>query len=379
MDGEEMSGVKHALVVGGGIGGMSAAICLRRLGIDVQLVDLDPEWRVYGAGITITGPTLRAFRELGILDEIAAQAYTGHGIQICDVLGRPLRVVATPVVGDGNLPGSGGVMRPVLHAVLSRRTLDSGARVNLGVTVESLEQDGEGVSVRFSDGRTGRYDLVIGADGIFSRIRTLIFPGAPAPAFTGQCAWRLVVPRAPGIDRRHFFLGGPVKVGLNPVSDSEMYMFLLEPLAEPNRIEERGLAPGLAALMQGYGGILAEIREQLDDTSRIVRRPLEGFLLPAPWYRGRVVLIGDAAHPTTPQLASGAGMAVEDALVLATELEAAQAVAQALQRFMRRRYERCRLVVENSLEIGRLEQAKAPVERQAALVEESLAVLAQPI
>ncbi|VCU68719.1 FAD-dependent urate hydroxylase [Pigmentiphaga humi] len=374
-----MSRIKHALVVGGGIGGMSAAICLRRRGIDVRLVDLDPDWRVYGAGITITGPTLRAFRELGILDEIAAQAYTGHGIQICDMLGTPLKVVPTPVVGDGDLPGSGGVMRPALHAVLSRRTLESGARVSLGVTVDGLEQDGGGVAVRFSDGTSGRYDLVIGADGIFSRIRTLIFPGAPRPVFTGQCAWRLVVPRAPGIDRRHFFLGGPVKLGLNPVSDSEMYMFLLEPLAEPNRIEECDLHRGLAALMQGYGGVLEEIRGQLDEVSRIVRRPLEGFLLPAPWHAGRVVLIGDAAHPTTPQLASGAGMAVEDALVLAEELDQAESVAQALHRFMQRRYERCRLVVENSLRIGCLEQAKAPIEQQAALVETSLAALAQPI
>jgi len=374
-----MSSIGKVLVVGGGIGGMSAAICLRRSDVEVHLIDLDPEWRVYGAGITLTGPTLRAFRALGVFDELASQAYTGHGIQVCNMAGDRLKVVPTPVVGDPDLPGSCGVLRPVLHAILARRTLDSGTHVRLGVTVDSLAQNEGDVTVRFSDGMEDRYDLVIGADGIFSRTRTLIFPDAPGPEFTGQCAWRLVIPRAPGIDRRHFFLGGPVKVGLNPVSASEMYMFLLEALPAPNRIEDADLHLRLAELMQGYGGVLATIREQLNESSRIVRRPLEGFLLPAPWFSGRVVLIGDAAHPTTPQLASGAGMAIEDALVLSEELARQGEVPRALERFMERRYARCRLVVENSLQIGRLEQQRAPIEAQAALVEESLAVLAEPI
>jgi 2-polyprenyl-6-methoxyphenol hydroxylase-like FAD-dependent oxidoreductase len=368
-----------ALVVGGGIGGMTAAISLRRIGLEVDLIDLDPQWRVYGAGITITGATLRAFKALGILDPIVASAYAGDGIQVCDVAGHRLARVPTPLVADSDVPGSGGIMRPLLHKILSERTLAAGTSVRLGLTVDELRSDAEGVDVRFSDGTAGRYDFVVGADGVFSRVRTLLFPQSPKPQYTGQCVWRLVAPRPPEIDRRHYFLGGPVKVGLTPVSREEMYMFLLETTERRPVVPDDHLPVQLARLMEGYGGVLSDIRATLGEQSRIVLRPLEGFLLPKPWHLGRCMLIGDAAHPTTPQLASGAGMAVEDALVLADEIARQPSVEHAFAGFMARRYERCRLVVENSLEIGRREQQRAPIEAQTRLVEESLRVLAQPI
>lgn len=128
-------------------------------------------------------------------------------------------------------------------------------------------------------------------------------------------------------------------------------------------------------------GPVAEVRDSLDPEALIVFRPLEGFLLPAPWHSpvARTLLIGDAAHPTTPQLASGAGMAIEDALVLAEELACARSVPDALHAFMQRRWDRCRLVVENSLQLGRLEQQRAPIQTQTALVDESLRILSEPI
>lgn len=374
-----MTVVRNALVVGGGIGGMSTAITLRRLGIDVDLIDLDPHWRVYGAGITITSPTLRAFKAIGILEDVVASAYTGDGIQVCDMQGRRLRVVPTPTVVDSNVPGCGGIMRPLLHRLLSELTIDLGTRVRLGMTVDSIEPGPDRARVRLSDGSEADYDLLVGADGVFSRVRQLLFPAAPHPVYTGQCVWRIVAPRPAEIDRRHFFLGGPCKVGLTPVSREQMYMFLLETTPRRGVLPEAALQSQLRALLQGYGGVLESIRESLDVNSQIVLRPLEGFLLPRPWQKGRCILIGDAAHPTTPQLASGAGMAVEDALVLGEEIAGAETVAAALDRFMARRFDRCRLVVENSLEIGRREQARAPAEAQTALVEESLRTLAQPI
>jgi len=137
----------------------------------------------------------------------------------------------------------------------------------------------------------------------------------------------------------------------------------------------------LAQRLASYGGILAEIRDSLGakDNQAINFRPLEAFILPAPWYQGRVLLIGDSAHPTTPQLASGAGMGIEDALVLAEELGRGGAVAEVFERFMQRREGRCRLVTECSMELGRLEQARAPVEEQTNVVERALLTLSQPI
>lgn len=358
---------------------MSAALELNRAGLEVDLIDLDPHWRVYGAGITITGPTLRAFHDLGILESVVAHAYTGNGIQICNVEGEPMGLVPTPSVGGPDLPGCGGIMRPVLHRILAERVKSRAIRVKLGITVDALQSREDRADVRFSDGGSGAYDMVIGADGLFSRVRSLILPDAPQPEYTGQTCWRLVAPRPQSIERRTFFLGGKAKVGLSPVSRDEMYMFLLQTTPRPPHIPDDVLPQKLADLLEGYGGPLQDIRKNLSAESRIIARPLEAFFLPKPWHVGRCLLIGDAAHPTTPQLASGAGMAVEDALVLGGEVTAHAAVEDVFEGFMRRRYERCRLVVENSIEIGRREQCSAPASDQTRLVEESLIALAEPI
>lgn len=277
-----------------------------------------------------------------------------------------------------SIPGSGGVLRPVLHRILSSRTIESGAHVRLGVTVKRLDESPQGTNALFSDGIQKKYDLVIGADGIGSRVRQIIMPECGTPFFTGQNAWRLVAPRFDHIDCRHYFLGGPVKVGLSPVSDDLMYRFLLQNAPVGQRIKDADLHEELRRLLQPYGGVIGELRDQLNPDSSIIMRPLQGLIVPTPWYRGRVLLIGDAAHPTTPQLASGAGMAVEDGLVIAQEIAAGGSLESIFARFMARRYERCRMVVDNSLEIGRREQARAPVSTQTELVELTLRRLAQP-
>jgi 2-polyprenyl-6-methoxyphenol hydroxylase-like FAD-dependent oxidoreductase len=366
------------LVIGAGIGGMSAGIALARRGTTVELIDIDPLWRVYGAGITIAGPTLRAFRDLGIYDEVAQRGYVGHGIRVCSVGGDPLWDVATPMPEDARVEGCGGIMRPVLHSILSEEVREAGIPVRLGLSVDRLAQDAEGVDVAFSDGTTKRFDLVVGADGIFSRTRKQIIPDAPEPEYTGQSVWRILTDRPSAIDRRHYFLGGPAKVGFTPVSATQMYLFVAERTVREARGADQ-LHEELVELLADYGGIVAKIRDSITPQTEIVFRPLEIFRLPAPWHVGRVALIGDAAHPTTPQLASGAGIAVEDALVLADEIDRHAEVTDALAAFSSRREERCRLVVEGSIEIGRLEQAGAPPQEQTAIVEAALAKLAEPI
>lgn len=372
------TGLLKVLIVGGGIGGMSTALSLRGIGANVELIDIDPRWGVSGAGITITGPTLRAFKALGVVEEILEEAYTGEGIRVCDVQGNTLKILETPMDPEAGVPGSGGATRPGLHRILSKRVHAGGTQVRLGITVDAFRQGPDGVEVSFSNGDKDRYDLVIGADGVNSKVRQLIMPEAPKPEYTGQSVWRVTIPRPAEIDRRTYFLGGPLKVGFTPVSKTEMYMFANEKTPKVFRAHE-GLHVELARRLEGYGGYVAKVRDGLNEKSDIVFRPLEAFYLPAPWYRGRVLLIGDAAHPTTPQLASGAGIAVEDALVLAEELARASEVPQALEAFMSRRVERCRLVVESSIEIGRLEQERAPAEQQTAVVQKALRKLMEPI
>ena len=371
--------VKRALVVGGSVAGMSASLSLARAGIAVDLVERDAEWGVTGAGITITRPSLRAFARLGILERLRDEGHLHEGVLVHDAQGRYLQQVVSPPLVDADVPGAGGILRPVLHRILADATRAAGVTVRTGLTVSSLAQDPDGADLVFADGSAGRYDMVVGADGLFSQMRGLVFPDASPPRFTGQACWRLMLPRPDSVSQRHFFLGGPVKVGLTPVSKDEMYLFLLEhvphnPWREPDTQHRL-----LAQLLEGYGGVLAEVRAQLGPDSRIVYRPLEAHLLRHDWHAGRVLLLGDAAHATTPQLASGAGMAAEDGLVLADELQRRDTLAGAYAGFMGRRYPRCRLVVENSLRIGELEVAAAPPQEQAAVVAQSLEVLARPI
>lgn len=369
------------LIIGGGFSGMSAAIALRRSGHEVDLVEIDPGWRSYGAGISLGGATLRAFRTLGILDEFLKHGHAADGVDIHLPHGPKIASLSTPRLAGADVPGGGAVMRPILAAILADATRASGTVVHLGCSFESMVQDAEGVEVVFTDGRRGRYDLVVGADGLYSRVRECLFPGAAAPRYVGQAVWRAVLARPPEVLTATMWVGPRIKVGVNPVSREQMYLFVTEDRAVNERIEPAQFAPLLRGLLGGFpAALVQQMREQLtDDNAQIVFRPLEDLLLPQPWHRGRVQLIGDAAHATTPHLASGACIGIEDALVLAEELQRHGAVAPACAAFEARRWERCRMVVQNSARLCEIEITGGDKEEHSRVMRESLIALAQPI
>lgn len=369
--------IEKVLVVGGGIGGMSAALSLARNGVSVTLIDNDPSWRVYGAGITITGMSLRAFDDLGILEDIRTRGFIHTGMRAMRFDGE--RIPGPPPAPSGAPPiqCGGGIMRPVLHDILSTRVRAAGIKVRLGLTVETLDQVDEGVDVVLTDGTTERYDLVVGADGIFSKMRTMILPDAPKPQLTGQGCWRIVAERPASVDRAEIYFGGPLKVGMSPISQDQMYMFLLEHVPGNPWFPPETHVAHLSKLMEPFGGHVKAVREGLGEQSQIVYRPLEWLLVPDPWYSGRVVLIGDAAHATTPHMASGAGVAVEDGLVLAEELAKTDDVATALHGFMERRFDRARMVVETSVRQGELEMAGTERQQQTNILATATKALAE--
>jgi 2-polyprenyl-6-methoxyphenol hydroxylase-like FAD-dependent oxidoreductase len=371
-----MAQIKKTLIIGGGFSGMAAAIELRKLGIAVDLVDIDKSWRSYGAGITVSGPTLRAFGALGVLPRVLAQGYCADDCDICGADGRALTRIPTPRIAGPEVPGGGGIMRPVLAGILAETTRASGTSVRLGCTFTTLEQLDDAVSVTFTDGTSGQYDLVVGADGLYSAVRAAVMSRAPRPRYTGQGVWRAVVPRPVTLERPVMFMGAHHKAGLNPVSQREMYLYLTEDRPTNERVPGEQLVPQLSALLVEFtASLIQQVRASLNAQSQIIYRPLEALLLPLPWAQGRVVLIGDAAHATTPHLASGAGIGIEDALVLAQELHATADILTALQAFQERRFERCRLVVQNSLRLGEIERTGGSPSEHSELMRSSMAAL----
>ena len=348
--------------MGGGVAGMCAAIALGRSGRSVRLIDADPEWRALGAGMTLNGGALRAFHQLGLLDEVASKGACGGAATMCRADGAVI-FAAPPVSPFGpGVPGVGGIMRPALHGILQRHTRAAGVEVGLGQRLVGLQQGSGGVTAEFADGSRATFDLLVGADGINSTVRSIVFPDAPLPAFTGQGCWRAVVSRPAEVTGPVMFFGRQ-KCGLNPVSKDQMYLFLLQNVKDNRWLPEDEWPQLLRAELEEFTApMLRRVSDEIDNASLIVYRPLEAGLVPSPWFRGRVLMIGDAAHATTPHSAYGAALAIEDAVVLAEELDAGGGLDRSLDRFMARRYERCRAVVEGSVLQGELEQRGASME-----------------
>jgi len=252
------------------------------------------------------------------------------------------------------------------------------SKTNLGVTVETLDDDGRKVAVTFSDGRTGSYDLVIGADGVYSQIRSMILPDAEKPQFTGQSVWRYNLPRPAELDALQAY-NGPTGVGLVPMSDDVMYMFATTPEPDNPRFPKEGLAARMRERLVNCAPAIRELAEQITDDAGVVYRPLEGMLVTGPWSKGRVVLLGDAVHATTPHLGQGAGMAVEDAIVLAEELGRHDDVEAACLSYRTRRYERCSYIVNSSLGICYGQLGKGPLVDMQQATAEMFETVAKPL
>lgn len=365
------------LVVGGGIGGLSAAIALRRKGHEVTLIERDPEWSVYGVGIIQQSNVVRAMDQLGVLDAFLNAASGFDAVEIFAPDGTRVARIPTPRLVEGK-PANVGISRRALQKVLADKAKALGTVVRLGLAADRIDDEGTKVQVTFSDGTSGAFDAVIGADGVSSQTRGLILPEAETPQFTGQAVWRYNFPRAPGLDALQVY-NGPTGVGLVPMSEDLMYMYLTTP--EPGN--PRYPAPGLAAAMRGKlaqcAPAIRELGEKIIDDAGVVYRPLEAMLVTGAWSRGRVGLLGDAVHATTPHLGQGAGMAIEDAIVLAEELGRHDDVVVALQAYRDRRFGRCAYVVNASLAIchGQLGIA-APVDNHRA-TGEMFAEVSKPI
>ncbi|HMP57526.1 MAG TPA: FAD-dependent monooxygenase, partial [Novosphingobium sp.] len=244
------------------------------------------------------------------------------------------------------------------HDILTEAAQASGASIRLGTTAHSLVDRGDCVEATFSDGTSAAYDLVLGYDGAFSTTRTQLLGEAAVPAFTGQGVWRYNFPRPASVDTGMVFFGPDTKVGLVPLADDLMYMFVVSAEKDNRWYDGPALADEMRARLAAYGGLVGQLRDQITDPAGVVYRPMINLLVDRPWHRGRILLLGDAAHVTTPHLAQGAAMAVEDAVLIAELLGQDRDLDSILAEFMDRRFDRVKLVVDASTQIAAWEMAE---------------------
>ncbi|MEO9633383.1 MAG: FAD-dependent oxidoreductase [Parasphingorhabdus sp.] len=367
----------NILVIGGGIGGLTSAIALRGKGHRVTVIEKDPEWAVYGVGIIQQSNVIRAMDELDLLDDYLAAGVPFDNVAIHTPEGIKVAEVPAPRLVEG-YPANVGIGRPALHKVLGDRTISSGADVRLGVVADTIEDQGDYVRVGFSDGKIEEFDIVIGADGVYSDTRQMIMPDAEKPEFTGQAVWRYNFERPRDLNSLHAY-NGPIGIGLVPISNELMYMYVTTP--EPGKpfYEKSGIAQSMKDKLSAAPPQIQELAARITDDEGVVYRPMDQMMLYGNWHSGRVVLLGDSVHATTPHLGQGAGMAIEDSLVLAEEVSSHDTPSEAFKAYRDRRFERCKYIVEKSLAICHGQIGKGPLVDQAAATGEMFGVVSQPI
>lgn len=359
---------------------MTAAIALAGLGVECEIAEIATDWRPAGIGLGLQSPALRALKSLELFDDIVAVGRPTSVIDMQTADGAPIAQMPQVNVNAPDDPPFVTMSRETLHRVLEARLRAEGVPVRLGATVASLTELDDGVHAVLTDGAEGRYDLVVGADGLHSKVRSMVLPRAPRPAYAGQVIWRIGVRRPAALERYTIMVAGPTRIGLVPLPGDALYLWMLDATVAPDRPPaERRLAL-FRERLSAYAGVAPEVLAQVTDGEQVDFRALHWVLVEPPWHAGHVLLIGDAAHASTPHMAWGVGLAIEDCVVLGELVAAGLRGPKLGERLAARRIERARIVVEGSLQLSRWEQEPdLPGADPAGLVARSFAALAEPI
>jgi 2-polyprenyl-6-methoxyphenol hydroxylase-like FAD-dependent oxidoreductase len=358
-----MAKIEKILVVGGGVAGLTAATALHQHGFRTELVERQQTWHALGAGFLVHANGMRMLLALGLAGAVENAGTIVCRWQFCDEQGDLLSETDLEALW-GDVGCCVGIERPKLQRALLPGVANLQCR--LGTSVTSLVQDDHHVSVGFSDGSTGNYDLVVGADGIKSTVRALTLTAA-APSDLGAMNWRSIAPIRPaGLTGLQMHLGKGCTFGLVPMGAGRTYGFAY--VIQPRFHDP--VAGRLERLRKRFATFCGRVQEYLASLERddqIICSAMEWMELEK-WHTGRVVLVGDAVHASSPMMGQGGCMAMEDACVLADELRAAATIDDALASFVRRRKSRVEWVQRQSMEVGKMLTAP-PLVRNAALRE----------
>jgi 2-polyprenyl-6-methoxyphenol hydroxylase-like FAD-dependent oxidoreductase len=354
---QQQQAIKHALIVGGGIGGLAAAIALRRAGIRATVYERADELRAVGAGLALWANAVRALGRLGLGDAVRAIGVPEASAAIHSWRGQTLIPMSSRDMERRLGEVSIVVHRADLQAIL-QGALDGDA-VRLGARCTSFAQDEGGVTALFADGATARGDLLIGADGLHSAVRAQLFGAAP-PRYAGYTAWRAVAPFDHARLTPGETMGRGARFGMAPVSGGRAYWYATLNTPAGGRDPEGGRKRALLEIFRGWHAPIEALIEATDEATILRNDIYDRVPLPY-WSVGRVTLLGDAAHPMTPNLGQGACQALEDAVVLADALKQGGDIAAALRAYQSRRIDRTAALVRQARQIGGVGQWSNPL------------------
>jgi len=339
----ELSG-QQVTIVGAGIGGLTAALALARRGARVEVLEQAPQIVEVGAGLQISPNALRVFAALGLGDAIAALGVRAAAVELCDGVSGA-RVLRLDLARLGAALPYHFVHRADLIALLERAAGEAGVTVMLGARVESVTPRGEGVTVRLDDEPAHAAEVLVGADGLHSKVRVAL-NGSEVPFFTGQAAWRATV----GSHTRlapvaTVFMGTGRHLVRYPLRGGEL-VNIVGVMAQDDWLAEGWtMADDPKNLRAAFADFVPEVRDLLERVTEVRRWGLFRHQVAPVLARGACALLGDAAHPTLPFLAQGAAMAIEDAWVLADRLARAESLAAGLADYARVRRPRVQRIV----------------------------------
>ena len=351
-----MQHLDHGVViVGGGIAGCTLAILLAGRGVAVTLVERQQRWQFHGSGIFVYSNGLACLQTIGVLPAILESGFAipGGRNSYYDHEGARITETMYPSAPGTTLPAILGIRRAELHRILLERMQTLNVQVRLASTVVAIDdQPGrEAVQVQLADGTALQASLVVGADGVRSQLRTLLF-GAVEPVDTGFGVWRSIHRRPAHLVDKIMMMGVGKRLGIMPISDDQLYVYATT--NEPGHpfYEPATLHLTMREKFAEFGDPAKEFLDELRDPALAFYTVVEEVRLPLPWSRGRVTLIGDAAHASTPFMGQGGAMAMEDSIVLADLLAQGSNVAQTLLDFGQRRQPKCTFVQEASRRVG---------------------------
>ena len=364
--------LEQVVIAGGGIGGLAAAVACARHGVPVQLLERAGQLSEVGAGIQIGPNVTRILQAWGLGEALAQVAAFPKQLQARDA--QTGQVLGSLRLGDRAQALYGApyatIHRADLQSLLHGAALAEGVHVRLGQKVHGWRETADGVEVRTADGPSLQADALIGADGVWSTVRQQLLGDAPA-RFTGHLAYRALVAQADLLahlrsDQVTVWMGPRLHVVHYPVRSGQWLNFVaIVHGAKPEQSQDWDQAGHTQALMQAMGAVGRDLHERLASVpawrlwALHDRAPVSGAREMA---QGRVALLGDAAHPMRPYLAQGAGMAIEDAQVLAQCLsEGGVPVTQQLQSYAEQRWARNARVQARAIRNGRIFHAQGAV------------------